>query len=323
MAAPGGRGGPGRGDPRPRRPVAGRPAGRPGRPLRRSRPALAGRRGRTTRRLGAGAAGRRPSAPAGSPGWRSLRRRLAELDRRGSGDRAGPASTSRRTPGPARWSPPPGWCRPRGKRSGPRRAQRATAADRLRALAAAGTEADRLDLGMLADDAIAIRSAAGADRERAGALIPLVADAQEQERDQAALDRGPATAPSGRSGRRSTSSSGWPRSRRGSPSWTGGSAQARSARDLLPAARSELGGCRTVREAAADACRRFAGRHRRAAAEASAGHGSAPGRGGRAAVAGAAPDRRDGRRAGPHARRRIALPGVRCHRAPQPRPARP
>lgn len=68
-----------------------------------------------------------------------------------------------------------------------RRRHRAAAEERLQELAAAGAESDRLNLGMLSGDVVAIRSAAGADREQAGSLIPLVGEAAEQARDQAAL----------------------------------------------------------------------------------------------------------------------------------------
>uniref|UniRef100_UPI003B3AD9CE SbcC/MukB-like Walker B domain-containing protein n=1 Tax=Nakamurella sp. TaxID=1869182 RepID=UPI003B3AD9CE len=68
-----------------------------------------------------------------------------------------------------------------------RRHDRQAAGERLEALAAVGTDGDRLTLGLLAGDVVAIRSAAGADREQAGALIPLIADAQDQAADQAAL----------------------------------------------------------------------------------------------------------------------------------------
>jgi len=221
------------------------------------------------RREASGAALRDATERAGRLGRLvSLRRRLAELDRRGSAieqdrrrveahTRAGPVVAAARVVQAAR----------EAQRT--RRAHRATAADRLRALAVAGTEADRLDLGMLADDAIAIRAAAGADRERAGALIPLAADAQEQERDQAAL-----TAARRRHHRDEAAAVDVEQRLASLPPRLAELdrrvGQARSARDLLPSARSELAVAEQVREAArmVPALRRKASR---AAAEASAG----------------------------------------------------
>jgi len=131
-----------------------------------------------------------------------------------------------------------------------RQAHRAAAEERLRTLAGAGTEPDRLDLGMLADDPVAIRSAAGLDRERAGALIPLVAEAQDQERDQAAL-----TAARRRHHRDEAAAVDVEQRLAALPPRLAELdhrvGQARSARDLLPAAESDLAAAERVRDAAA------------------------------------------------------------------------
>lgn len=69
-------------------------------------------------------------------------------------------------------------------------ARNRAAADRaLAAATVGGAEPDALDLGMLADDPVAVHAAAGADRELAGALGGMITEAAEQERDLAALIR--------------------------------------------------------------------------------------------------------------------------------------
>jgi exonuclease SbcC len=52
-----------------------------------------------------------------------------------------------------------------------------------------GDGQDRLDLGMLADDPVAVHAAASADRDLAGALTGVIAEAAEQDRDLAQLTR--------------------------------------------------------------------------------------------------------------------------------------
>ncbi len=130
-----------------------------------------------------------------------------------------------------------------------RRRDRATAADRLRALVVVGTDPDRLDLGMLVDDVVAIRAAAAADREQAGALIPLATEALEQERDQAAL-----TAARRRHHRDEVAAVDVEQRLAALPPRLAELdrriAQARSARDLLPSARSDLAGAEQVLDAA-------------------------------------------------------------------------
>jgi exonuclease SbcC len=177
-----------------------------------------------------------------------LRRRLAELDRLGPAveqdrrrlaahTRAGPVVAAARALTAARDL----------RRT--RQVQRAAAGHRLRELVGAGTESDRLDLGLLADDPIAIRAAAGVDRDRAGALIPLVGEAQEQDRDQAAL-----AAARRRHHRDEVAAVDVEQRLAALPPRLAELdrrvAQARSARDLLPAAESELAAAQRVRAAA-------------------------------------------------------------------------
>ena len=130
-----------------------------------------------------------------------------------------------------------------------RRRHRATADGRLQELAATGTDSDRLNLGMLSGDVVAIRSAAGADREQAGALIPLVAEADEQTRDQAAL------AAARRRHHRDEAAAVEVEQRLAAlpprlAELDRRVAESRSAGDRLPAARSELAAAQQVRDAA-------------------------------------------------------------------------
>lgn len=131
-----------------------------------------------------------------------------------------------------------------------RRRHRAAADERLQALAATGTDTDRLNLGMLSGDVVAIRSAAGVDREQAGALIPLVAEADEQARDQAAL-----TAARRRHHRDEAAAVEVEQRLAALPPRLAELdrrvTESRSARDRLPAARSELAAAQAVRDAAA------------------------------------------------------------------------
>jgi exonuclease SbcC len=196
---------------------------------------------------------------------RSLRARLADLDR------AAPAveRDRRRLAAHARSGPVVAAAEALAAAREQRRTRqnhRAAAEQRLRELAAAGTDADRLELGMLADDAIAIRAAAGADRDRAGALIPLVAEAQEQERDHAAL-----VAARRRHHRDEVAAVDVEQRLAALPPRLAELdlrvAQARSARDLLPSARAELAAAERVRDAA-EAVSALRERLRQAAAQA-------------------------------------------------------
>ncbi|HEY5880521.1 MAG TPA: SMC family ATPase [Nakamurella sp.] len=180
----------------------------------------------------------------------SLRARLDELDRGAPAverDRRRLAAHTRAGPVVAAW---------RAAQAAldllrTRHMHRVAAEQRLRTLAGAGagSEPDRLDLGMLADDPVAIRAAAGLDRERAGALIPLVVEAQDQQRDQASL-----TAARRRHHRDEAAAVDVEQRLAALPPRLAELdrrvAQARSARDLLPAAESDLAVAERVRDAA-------------------------------------------------------------------------
>ncbi len=179
---------------------------------------------------------------------RSLRSRLAELDVAADAvDRA-----RRRIAAHARALPVVNAAHERDAVSGvcrTRRAQLQGAEQRLRELAAAATDADRLDLGMLAGDSIVIRAAAGVDRDRAGSLLPLVAEAREQDGDRAAL-----AAARRRHHRDEVAAVDVEQRLAALPPRLAELdqrvAQARSARDQLPSMRSELAAAERVRDAA-------------------------------------------------------------------------
>ncbi|HOZ56815.1 MAG TPA: SMC family ATPase [Nakamurella multipartita] len=194
-----------------------------------------------------------------------LRRRLVDLERRApeieqdrrrldAHTRAGPVVAAARAQQAA------------GEVRADRRQQRVAAGRRLHALAEAAADPDRLDLGLLADDPVAIRAAAGVDRDRAGALIPLVGEAQEQQRDQAAL-----AAARRRHHRDENAAVDVEQRLAALPPRLAELDRrvdlARSARDRLPAAQAELAAAEQIREAAV-AVPELAERRRRAEAAA-------------------------------------------------------
>ncbi len=129
-----------------------------------------------------------------------------------------------------------------------RRQDQAAAEERLQALVAIGTGSDRLNLGMLSGDVAVIRSAAGADREQAGALIPLIAEADEQTRDQTSL------AAARRRHHRDEAAAVEVEQRLAAlpprlAELDRRVTESRSARDRLPAARAELAAAQQVRDA--------------------------------------------------------------------------
>lgn len=196
-----------------------------------------------------------------------LRSRLAELDRLApeieldrrrldAHTRAGPVAAAARAQQAA--------AEVRTARQG----QRASAGRRLHALVQAAADPDRLDLGLLADDPVAIRAAAGVDRDRAGALIPLVGEAQQQQLDQAAL------AAARRRHHRDENTAVDVEQRLAAlpprlAELDRRVEQARSARDRLPAAQAELAAAERIRDAAV-AVPQLEERRRQAVAEAAA-----------------------------------------------------
>lgn len=181
-----------------------------------------------------------------------------ELDRRrlAAHTRAGPVVAAARTLQAARDA------------RGTRRGYLTAAQEQLQALAVVGAEGDRLNLGLLSGDVVAIRAAAGVDRERAGSLIPLIAEAQEQTRDQAAL------AAARRRHHRDEAAAVEVEQRLAAlpprlAELDHRVTESRSARDRLPAARTDLAAAEEVRDAAVAiaTCReRAAGAAREAAA---------------------------------------------------------
>ena len=173
---------------------------------------------------------------------------------------------------------------------------------------------------MLADDPVAVRAAAGVDRDRAGALIPLIAEAQEQDRDQAAL-----AAARQRHHRDEVAAVDVEQRLAALPPRLAELdrrvAQARSARDLLPAAEAELAAAERVR-AAAVSVPALSERLRQAAAAAAAAtdrHQAAVDE--RQSLVQRRIEGMAAELAGGAGRRR-RLPGLRFRRPPGPRPTR-
>ncbi len=125
----------------------------------------------------------------------------------------------------------------------------ATAHRALGDLSATAGDADPLEFGLLADDPVTVHAAAAADRELAGTLTELIAEAAEQERDLAAL-----ALARGRHHRDEVAAVDIEQRLAGLPGRIAELEKrvtaARSARDLLPAAAEQLAAAESVRDAA-------------------------------------------------------------------------